>query len=516
MTGGGPETAVALRVRGLVKHFGSTRALDGVDLELHPGEVHALCGENGAGKSTLVRVLAGMLDPDDGRVEWRSRGVRIESPATAAALGIAVIHQDYDLAPNLSVAENLLLGREPRRRGGWVDRREERRLARAALSRTGLDLDPATPVGELTAAQRQMVAIARALSRAARVLIMDEPTSTLGAAEAASLLERVAEWRDQGTAVIFISHKLEEVFAVADRVTVLRDGRSVATRRAGDTSPGEVVSLMVGRELATSPGRGVAPGNQVRLEARALGRSGAFRDIDFRLHAGEILGLYGLQGAGRSALAAALFGLAPADSGSLLLDGEACVLRSPREAMRRGVALVPEDRKARGLFPNFDVRENLSVAVLGTLVRGGLLRPRRERAVAADAASRFGVRSADLGQPVTELSGGNQQKALLARWLIRNPGVLILDEPTAGVDVGAKAEIYAMLQALAGAGVATLLITSEMTELLALSDRVLVMHEGAIVGRFGGNEASEERIMKAIQMRRDKQPEPGVVEGRSE
>jgi ABC-type sugar transport system ATPase subunit len=488
-----------LAVRALHKHFGATRALDGVDFELAPAEVHALCGENGAGKSTLVRILSGILIPDSGSIDWNGMSLHTAAPTDACGHGIAVIHQDFDLAPNLSVAENLVLGREPRRWRMLVDRTSEQRSVGEALDRVGLDVAPGAPTGRLSAAQRQLLAIARALSQKARLLVMDEPTSSLGPDDTDRLLGLVEQLRARGTSVIFISHKLDEVFRIADRITVLRDGRSVATLDAHQASEAQVIDLMVGRELGEALGRGNrVPGNEL-LEVSGLGRGSELNDIEFTLHRSEILGIYGLQGAGRTRLAEALFGLAPADRGLIRVGGEELEIDSPRTAMRHGIALVPEDRRVKGLFANMDVRENLTIADLPALQRAGLIDRARERAAAGAAAAEMGVRLSDLGQAVGELSGGNQQKALLARWLMREPQVLILDEPTAGVDVGAKADIYARLDAIAVAGAGVLLITSEMPELLGVCDRVLVMNQGAIVARFARGEASEAGIMRAIQ-----------------
>jgi len=494
-----PAPAPLLAVRGLTKRFAATRALDGVDFDLVPGEVHALCGENGAGKSTLVNILAGLLAPDSGRLEWRGQVLQLSSPAASRALGIAVIHQDFDLAPNLSLADNLLLGREPRRFGVLLDRAGQRRQARRWLERVGLAMDPDTPVAALDAPGRQSLAIARALSQEARVLVMDEPTASLDAEDTRRLLERVRSLRAHGTSVIFISHKLGEVFALADRITVLRDGRSVGTSATADTAQDEVIAMMVGRAVSEEFHRSRREPGPVVLATRGLGRGRALRDVDLEIRAGEVVGVYGLQGAGRTALVEALFGLAPANAGHISIDGADVRIRAPLNAIQHGLALVPGDRKARGLFPNLNVRENLTLAALRHLSRAGLLDRRREREVAERFSQRVGVRAAGLDQAITQLSGGNQQKVLLARWLVDPPRVLILHEPTSGVDVGARAEIYALLEGLLTEGVGILLVTSELPELQGLSDRILVLHRGAVVARMEGGEGSEQHIMQAIQ-----------------
>jgi len=486
-----------LEIEGVSKRFGATVALEDVSLKLQPGEVHALVGENGAGKSTLVRILAGMLSPDSGRIRLNHGSAEGKSPA-GQTRGLAFIHQDFDLAPNLTVAENLLLNREPTWVAGLLDRARGQREAQECLAAAGIDVDIDRLAGELSVAERQMVAVARSLRTATRLLVMDEPTSALPPDDIAALLDLVSRIAAGGTTVLFISHKLDEVFRVSQRVTVLRDGRVVGTRDTVRASVDEIVTMMVGRDLGLLARRGVRPRGDPLLEARGLHSSGRFENIDLSLARGEVLGLYGLKGAGRMAVARALFGLDPNSGGELRLNGVAVRIDSPRAAIRLGLAYVSRDRKTQSLFPNLGVRENLSIAALPTLARFGWVRRRRERAAVMDLLQRLQVRMAGPNDPITELSGGNQQKVILARWLLTDPSVLILDEPTAGIDIGARFEIYEQIDALAEAGLGVLLLSSDLPELLGLSDRVMVMHEGRIVADLARAEASEEAVMRAI------------------
>lgn len=491
------EASPLLRVKEVSKRFGATMALDRVSLDLRAGEVHALVGENGAGKSTLVRILAGMLHPDSGGVFID--GVRqVDSPAATQTPQLAFIHQDFDLAPNLTVAENLLLNREPARFGGLLDRKRARREAQACLAAAGIDIDIERLAGELSVAERQMVAVARCLRQAARLLVMDEPTSALPPDDIEALLGLITRVTTSGTAVLFISHKLDEVFRIGQRVTVLRDGRVVGTQETTQTSVDEVVAMMVGRKLGALAGRATRPRGAPLLELRGLHSPGRFEKVDLSLARGEVLGLYGLKGAGRMAVARALFGLDPDRGGELRLDGAPVRVDSPRAAIRMGLAYVSRDRKTQGLFPNLGVGENLSIAALPSLARCGFVRRRQEQDAVTALLERLQVRMAGLNDPVTELSGGNQQKVMLARWLLTGPRVMILDEPTAGIDIGARFEIYELIDALAAEGLGVLLLSSDLPELLGLSDRVLVMHEGRILADLARAEASEEAVMRAI------------------
>jgi len=487
-----------LQAKGVSKRYDGNFALEKVEFDIRPGEVHALTGENGAGKSTLVRILAGITSPNAGEICVDGTVLTELTPAKARALGIAVVHQDFDLAPNLSVAENLVLGYEPQSLPGLVDRKLERQQTGRLLDAVGLAIDPDTPVTELSVAQRQLVAIARSIASPVRLLVLDEPTSSLAADDIAHLLELVRQRKAAGTSVLFISHKLDEVFAIADRISVFRDGRNAGTREAGQSSPDEIVTLMVGRTLQAryDSGRTIQPG--LCLEVRDLEADRLANRLDFVLHRGEVLGLYGLKGSGRTTLLRTLFGLQPRRRGEIFIDGRAIDSRSPRDALRAGMAWVCRDRKERGLFANLDVEQNLTLPALDSLSRFGFLLRGKERQAALTQLEALDVRTAGPDQPITELSGGNQQKVMLARWLLCKPSVLVLDEPTVGIDVGAKAEIHALMHRLTAEGMGILLVSSELPEVLALSDRILVIHEGGLSGCLDANQASEERVMQLI------------------
>lgn len=487
-----------LALNGVSKQFSGIHALQDVSLALWRGEVHALAGENGAGKSTLIKILGGVLAADQGQLMIDGEKITLHSAEAARRLGISVIYQDFDLVPALSVADNILLGQHPTHRLGLIHQRKSREQAQRAMSRVGLKLDHRTPVARLTTAQRQLLAIARAVCRQCRVLIMDEPTSALSEEDIAHLLELVRSLRQSGMAILFISHKLDEVFALADRITVLKDGRLVACRKAADTSPGELINLMVGRTLDELFTREPHPAGDVLLEARSLGRKTRFADISFSLRRNEIVGLYGLKGAGRSDLADALFGLIKTDCGELFLRGEPVQIKTPQDAIRHGIGRLPEDRKALGVFANLDLKSNMSLSALAAMSRFGLIRRQFERDAVSAYIQKLNIRTTGPDQMMTRLSGGNQQKVLLARWLLGEPELLILDEPTAGIDIGAKAEIYRFIDRLAAGGMTILLITSELPELLGLSDRILVMHEGRITAHLTRAQASESSVMKAI------------------
>ena len=483
-----------LSLSGVSKSFAGVRALRGVSFDLRPGEVHALLGENGAGKSTLVRIVTGAHRPDEGEVQAGGQALDRADPLLARALGIAPIYQQPALFPDLSVAENLAVGREPGgtwRRVAWGERR---RHARALLSRVGARIDLEAPAGALRMAEQQLVEIARALGTNARVLLMDEPTAALAEPEAERLFELIGELRGQGVGIVYISHRLPEVLRIADRVTVLRDGALVATRDVAGLDEAELIRLMVGRELtAVFPKRRVARGG-VALEARGLGcAASGVRNVSFRLHAGEILGLAGLVGSGRTELARVLFGLTPADAGEILLGGQAVRIDTPGRAVSRGLAYVPEDRRRHGVIPEMSVAANATLAVLRQIARP-FLEARRERGLAARFVERFAIKTPSLDTPVGHLSGGNQQKVALARWLATKPAVLILDEPTQGVDVGAKAEIHRLMVDLAEEGLAILMISSELPEVLGMSDRIGVMREGSIAGTLERADATQQGL----------------------
>ncbi len=498
------ERGPLLEMKAVYKRFSGIQALTDMHIRVERAEIHALVGENGAGKSTLIKILSGMYAKDAGSIIFEGREVNFRDPLESQQAGIVVIYQDFDLAPNLSVEENLLLGKEPSR-WSFLRRRRLSELAAEHLRRVDLPINPKTLVGSLTVAQRQRVAIAKALSSQARLLVMDEPTSALAVDEIAYLLELIRRLKKSGTSVIYISHKLDEVFAACDSITVLRDGRYICTKRTSETSQHEIVSLMVGRKLQDYFAKSNRGGGEALLEVSRLGKKGVFSDVSFTLHRGEILGLYGLKGAGRSELARVIFGLDRRDSGEIRIAGAAVHFRSAWEAIGHKVGLIPEDRKNQSLFPNMSVKENASLVSLGDIGPRGFLDGRKERALVGGYIGRLRIRAAGMEQPILGLSGGNQQKVILARWLAIKPRILILDEPTAGIDVGAKMEIYRLMAELAAQGIGLLLISSELPEVLAMSDRILVMHEGRIVAALAAEEAGEDVIMHSIHSGKEKE-----------
>jgi ribose transport system ATP-binding protein len=489
------DSGALLRMTAVHKSFPGVRALDGVQFDLRAGEVHALMGENGAGKSTLIKMLAGVHAPDSGTIEIGGRPVSIDSPQRSAELGIAVIHQELNLAPNLTVAQNLALGREPRNRLGLVDRRRVRYEAREKLERVGADLDPDTPVARLSVGMQQMVEIARAIAQDARILVLDEPTAALSEGEAQRLMELVGDMRERGLGLIYISHRMEEVYRLADRVTVLRDGAWVDTAPRTELEPQDIVARMVGRQVGDLYHRRRRAPGEVVLQARGIGDGAGVGPVDLELRAGEVVGMAGLIGAGRTETARLLFGAERARSGEIRLGDGVVSMHHPRDAVRRGVGLVPESRKEQALFLQMAIRENITVGDLGTLSDFGVLRGRRIAAAVNDHISTLRIRSSSPVQPVGQLSGGNQQKVVLARWLQIAPRVLLLDEPTRGVDVGAKQEIYRIIDQLAADGVAVLLVSSDLPEVIGISDRLLVMRHGRIVAELGHDEADEQSVM---------------------
>jgi ribose transport system ATP-binding protein len=489
-----------LEVRAIRKHFPGVQALDGVSLHVGTSEVLAIVGENGAGKSTLMKILAGIHHPDGGDLLMDGRPIPADGVAGAMRRGIVLIHQELNLAENLSVAANLFLGRERVRGGwlGWLDQSAMNAEARQLLQRVGLDVSPARRVGELPPGQRQMVEIARALSLSARLIIMDEPTSSLTQSETERLFEVIADLKRVGVAVVYISHRLAEVRRIADRVAVLRDGRNAGGLKREEISHDAMVRLMVGRDLQQFyPRRHAGSGSAaVRLEVRGVTFAGGpDRPISFQIRGGEIVGMAGLVGAGRTELAEALFGIRRVLGGQVLLDGNPMVIRHPREAIAAGLLLVPEDRRHHGLVLADSVRRNFALPNLDQLSRLGWVVGSRESRLGRELTERLRVKTAGLSKSVGLLSGGNQQKVVLGKWLARRPRVLIFDEPTRGVDVGARSEIYALMDQLAGQGVAILMISSDLEEVLGMSDRVLVLHEGHLAGELPRAALSEEAVM---------------------
>lgn len=483
-------------MRGIHKHFGGVRALRGVDLQVFPGEVLALVGENGAGKSTLMEILCGNVRADQGTIEYLGREVHFAGAREAAFAGISIVHQELSLVPYLTVAENIFCAREPVYPIiGFVNRRRLYREAGEILRRFDLHIAPNSLVGGLSVAVQQMIEIAKALSLDCRVLVLDEPTSALTDRETRFLFEILRRLRERGVAIIYISHKLDEVFQIADRIMVLRDGEHVGTVNRADVSPEDIVKMMVGRELGT----GYPPRDSKRrgpvLRVEGLTREPRFRDVSFELYAGEILGLAGLVGAGRTEVARTIFGVDRPQRGTVTVDGQPVVVRTPGQAVRLGIGYVPEDRKEQGLFLGLTVRQNIGAASLDENSVLGFMSPWRERRMAEEQIARLNIRTPSTHAITSTLSGGNQQKVLLAKWLAVRPRILIVDEPTRGVDVGAKAEVHAILRELAGWGVAVLMISSELPEILGASDRILVMHEGEVMGELPAEQATEEEIM---------------------
>jgi rhamnose transport system ATP-binding protein len=486
-----------VELRGLSKSYGGVDALSDVSFAIAPASVHALVGENGAGKSTLVKILTGVVAPDAGDVLLDGQARRIGDPQTAHRLGIVAMYQEPTVFPDLTVAENVFAGRQPRGFARTVSWRKTREDARAVLGELGVDFGPDTPVRGLGVADRQLLEIAKALSSSARLLIMDEPTAALSPNEVDRLFDTVRSLRERGVAIVFISHRLEEVTALADTVTVLRDGRHVATRPAAELDHGEIVRLMVGRSLDALFPKEEAEIGDVTLKVEGLHRSGVFSGVSFELKRGEIVGLAGFVGSGRTEVARGIFGIDRLNSGKLWIDGRPFTPRSPRAALRCGLAYLPEDRLQQGLVQPMSIGHNIALGVLPELTPGGFLRPRRERALANRFMEQLRIKATSPSQIVRSLSGGNQQKVVLAKWLAAEPKILILDEPTHGVDVGTKADVHRTISHLAATGLTILLISSELPEILGMSDRVLVMREGRLVGEFLRAEATQERIIEA-------------------
>jgi ABC-type sugar transport system ATPase subunit len=496
---------LAILMRGITKRFPGVVALDEVSLDVRRGELHAICGENGAGKSTLMKILSGVYLPDAGTLEIHGQAARFGGTRDAERAGVAIIHQELNLVEDLSVAANVFLGRERRGRLGLVDDAAMETETARLLEMLECRVSPRTRAGSLRVGDQQLVEIAKALSLEASILVMDEPTSALTEAESARLERTIQRLRDRGTTILYISHKMAEVFRLADRITVLRDGRHVRTVDRAATTPQQITGWMVGRDIAGHTFHEPRPRGARLLEVRGLtlpwpGHPRGYRlaDVSLDLHAGEIVGVAGLMGAGRTELLETIFGVSPPTwTGEIRLDGRSVRFTHPREACDAGIAMVTEDRKRLGLFPDLDVAANVSLCSLSAAVRGGLLSRRLEEALVAGPIRDTGVKTPGAHAAITGLSGGNQQKCIIGRWLLTEPRILLLDDPTRGIDVGAKAELYALIDRLCRQGMAVLLTSSELPELLTLSDRILVLAEGRLTAELPRGEATEQRILEA-------------------
>jgi ribose transport system ATP-binding protein len=511
-----------IQMQAIAKRFQGVQALDAVDFEVYPGEIVGLLGENGAGKSTLIKILSGVYHPDAGTIYVRDQPVHIASPTAAQQLGIATIYQELALVPYLSVAENIFLNREPRSVAaiGMVDFGRMRREAERLLADLGVQIAGNKKVGELTVAAQQMVEIARAISRQANLILMDEPTSALSSRETHALLSLMRRLKAGGVAVVFISHRLEEIRQVVDRVIVMRDGQRVATMPASEASEEQIIRAMVGRAVGLFP-KVEAEIGDVALEVRQLSGRNGVQDVSFNVRRGEIVGLAGLIGAGRTETVRLICGADPRTGGTVLVDGQVAPIHTPADAVRRGIGWVPEDRKRQGLILGMDVKQNTTLAVLERLSRAfGAIDAQQERQIATKYVQVLSIATPSIAKVVSDLSGGNQQKVVLAKWLTSQPKILILDEPTRGIDVGAKAEVHALMSQLAGQGMAILMISSELPEIMGMSDRVIVMCQGRVTGEFQRHELSQEKIMSCATrfLALDTSEAPGIAqrEGASE
>jgi ribose transport system ATP-binding protein len=486
---------VLLSTRNISKSYPGVKALKGIDLDIYGGEVHALVGENGAGKSTLIKVISGAIEPDGGMLVFDGLEYRRMTPLLSTSLGIQIIYQEFNLIPNLSVAENMFMGERFVKRG-IVDRRTLLRKAKEILSRIRLDIDPDADITSLSVAHMQLVEIAKAISRDIKLLIMDEPTAPLTNNEVEILFDLIRNLKEQGITVIYITHRLQELFEISDRVTVMRDGALIKTMNTGDATRNELIKLMVGREeSAEFPSRVSKPKEEIMLEARNVSGNGV-RNISFRVHKGEILGIGGLVGAGRTELVRMLFGADPMEEGSLFIDGRKAHIKNPRQAVGLGMGFVPEDRKLHGTILSFPIQWNVTLTILKELCTGFLRNQNREKECAENQKKILNIKTPNLLQEVSSLSGGNQQKVVLAKWLARNCKILVFDEPTRGIDVGAKLEIYNIMNDLASKGIAIVMISSEMDELLGMADRITVLCEGDQMGDLDRSDFSREKVLQ--------------------
>ena len=485
-----------LRALELRKDFGGLTVLHPTSIDFLPGEVHALMGENGAGKSTLMKIVAGLYRPDGGQVEWRERTAEFTSPHDALVAGIAMIHQELMPIPNLTVAENITLGTEPCSSFGLIDRPAQLARAKELLGELESDINPTRMMRTLTVAQTQVVEIAKALGRQADVILMDEPTAALSDHEVAALFRAITRLKARGVAIVYTTHKMDEVFRLADRISVLRDGRLVGTAPAAELNPSKLITMMVGRELADVFPVRHSPSDEILLEVSRLTREPAFRDISFQVRHGEVVALAGLMGAGRTEVVSAIFGLQPASEGQICLKGTPLSIRNPQDALAAGIGMVTEDRKGLGLIPALGVGQNITLSALRDYSRGPLVDHSAESAASETQMTEFAVKANSSSQPISQLSGGNQQKALLARCLLGGPDLIILDEPTRGIDIGAKAEIYALIQKLARAGKGILLVSSELPEVLSLAHRIVVLRRGSVSATLDAAATDQETVLR--------------------
>lgn len=486
-----------LEMKGITKRFPGVLALDHVDLTVYPGQVLALVGENGAGKSTLMKVLSGVHQMDEGEILMEGKPVKIENPLASQLMGISIIYQELSVLDNMNIAENIFLGREKRSGRVFVDKKQMHAEARKLLDEVGLDMDTHTMAGELSTAQKQMIEVAKALSFNSKIIIMDEPTSSLTETETDILFGIIRKLREKGVAIVFISHKLAEIFAITDEVAILRDGVSAGRMMTEGCTENDIIKAMVGRDVDDLYAKQAAPIGDVVLEVKNLNTKGFLKDINFELRAGEILGFAGLVGAGRSEVMRAVFGIDPKESGEIYIKGKKVDIKNPRDAMLQGIGFVPEDRKLQGLVLGMSVGKNTTLAALKAVAnKAGFINHKQEKEMADKFVKALEVKTPSNDQLVKNLSGGNQQKVVIAKWLANNPDILILDEPTRGIDVGAKKEIHQLMSDLANQGVAIIMISSELPEVLGMSDRVIVMHEGRIKGQLSREDADQVSIMK--------------------
>ena len=485
-----------LQMQGIDKVFPGVHALDHVDLNVRPGTVHSLMGENGAGKSTLMKVLIGMYQPDDGTIVFDGKQVQIPDTASGMKLGISMIHQELSPVPEMTVAENIYLGREPLNKFGLISRREMKRATQELFDRWEIRINPTRKMRDLSIAQTQMVEIAKAISFDSKLIIMDEPTSAITETEVAHLHRMVDQLRSSGTAIIYITHKMDEVFKISDDITVFRDGKHVASLPASDLDRDKLITLMVGRELTQMFPKLEAEIGEVVLSVTNLNRGDVVKDVSFELRRGEILGFAGLMGAGRTEVLETIFGVHKADSGEIVINGKERAINSPEDAIDAGLALLTEDRKLTGIMPVLSVRDNMIMAALPKYSPNGILQTRRIEKDCQAQREALALKTPSLNQLIQNLSGGNQQKVLISRWLLTLPDILMIDEPTRGIDVGAKSEIHRLMSTLAQQGKAIIMVSSEMPEVLGMSDRIIVMHEGAVSGVVERAEATQEVIMQ--------------------